>query len=112
MQKQEIYLNFQPDFDLEKTKILEFLKNFTDNSREEKIHGRRKYMNELQKISNKQGKVLTIFKEDLEEYFHKDYNLYKSIITNTKRYLKILYEIVDDIMPTRSIQIMGDVFLI
>lgn len=107
MQKSNNTTKNRLDFELDKSRIKDFLTNFTDKSikEEDRIHGRHKYMIELQKISNKKQKILTISVEDLEEYFSKEEDLFNIIITNTKRYLKIFYEATSEIMPNRTIQV-------
>ena len=108
MLKQENYLSYRPDFELEKQKIKDFLLTYVDKAlkEEDRIHGKNKYMIDLQKIANKKSKILMIHKEDI------DNSVYKSIITNTKRYLKILYDITEDIMPTRTTQSNSEVIFI
>ena len=114
MLKQENYLSYRPDFELEKQKIKDFLLTYVDKAlkEEDRIHGKNKYMIDLQKIANKKSKILMIHKEDIDDYFSKDNSVYKSIITNTKRYLKILYDITEDIMPTRTTQSTSEVIFI
>jgi hypothetical protein len=106
MQKQNNSLKYKLDFELEKSRIKDFLINFTDKTikEEDRIHGRIKYLIELQKIANKKQKILTINTEDLEDYFFKDEDFYKMILTNIKRYMKIFYDVTAEIMPSRTSQ--------
>jgi hypothetical protein len=106
MQKQNTSFKNKLDFELEKSRIKDFLTNFSDKTikEEDRIHGRLKYMIELQKIANKKQKILNVSTEDLEDYFSKDEDFYKIILTNIKRYLKMFYEVTAEIMPSRTTQ--------
>jgi DNA replicative helicase MCM subunit Mcm2 (Cdc46/Mcm family) len=92
----------------------DFLLNYVDKNlkEEDRIHGKFKYIIELQKIANKKSKLLTIHCEDIDDFFSKDNKIYKSIISNTKRYLKIFYDIAEEIMPTRTSQINSEVIFL
>ena len=46
--------------------------------------------------------------EDLEYYFSSDPAFFESIKTNTKRYLNFLYEIVDKILPRKTVKNSDD----
>ena len=115
MIKQETYLSFRPQFENEKSRMKDFLERFEDKTinekNKDKINGKLKYKIELQKIANKKSKVLEIHLDDMEDFFQikDDVTLNNNILTNTKRYLKIFYEIVDSMMPLKDIQIKDDV---
>ncbi len=110
MKQIDNYKVFKPDFELHASILKDFLLNFKDHSMEnDQIHGKNKYMAQLQKIANFQSKVLEIHLNDLEVFLEKDFALYKSLMRNTKRYLKILYEVVDTIMPKRSVELKDNV---
>ena len=52
MSRPQNYLYFKPDFDLERSKIENFLKSFVDNHiKADDIHDQRKYMIQLVKIN-------------------------------------------------------------
>ena len=106
----ENYNTFKPDFDTHSSILRDFLQNYSDKTIEkDKIHDKHKYMINLQKISNRQSKVLEIHFDDLESFLEKEFIIYQYLQRNTKRYLKILYEIVDSIMPKRSLELKEDV---
>ena len=106
------YKVFKPEYDLHSSNLKDFLLNFKDKSIDNDIiHGKNKYMSQLQKISNLQSKVLNIHLDDLESFVEKDFAVYESLIKNTKRYIKILYEVVDSIMPKRSIDLKDEVII-
>lgn len=52
MNKQQNFLTFKPDYDLEKSKIENFLRTFVDkNIRGDPLHDQRKYMIQLVTIN-------------------------------------------------------------
>ena len=106
------YLTFQPNFELDESKIQNFLNKFETNIvSKDKVWGHKKYMIELQKISNKEIKVLHIHTEDLESYFsqnEEDKMLLDSILKNTKRYIEIFSSAVDKLLPAANKQINFD----
>ena len=104
------YNVFKPEFELHSSILKDFLLNFKDKTMENDIiHGKNKYMSLIQKISNHQSKVLEIHLDDLESFVEKDYVVYECLIKNTKRYIKILYDVVDTIMPKRSVELKDEV---
>lgn len=51
MSKNQTYLVYKPDFELDRSKIENFLKTFTDkNIRSDQLHEQKKYMIELVRI--------------------------------------------------------------
>jgi DNA replicative helicase MCM subunit Mcm2 (Cdc46/Mcm family) len=111
MQKtSESYKLFKPDFDFHLTILKDFLLNYKDYSQEDdKIHGKHKYMAQLQRIANNQAKSLEIHLNDLETFVEKDFAVYQGVLKCTKRYMKLLYDVVDTIMPKRSVESKDDV---
>lgn len=111
MQKRaETYKVYKPEFELHSTLLKDFLLNFQDYSMDNDIiHGRKKYMVALQKIANKQTRILEIHLDDIETFCEKDVSLYKEVVKTTKRYIKILQDVVDTIIPKRSIELKDDV---
>jgi DNA replication licensing factor MCM7 len=92
------------DFELDKAKLTEFVTTYTDKSlrAEDNIHGKKKYMIELQKIANQTLKVLEIHIEDLDHHFSNDSFFLELLKSNTKRYVNLFYEVVDKVMPRRT----------
>ena len=106
----ENYKVLKPEFDLHASILKDFLLNYEDFSMEsDRIHAKHKYMAQLQKISNLQSKILEISLNDVESFVEKDQGVYLNLLKSTKRYLKILYEVVDTIMPKRSIELKEEV---
>ncbi|MCQ2820243.1 MAG: AAA family ATPase [archaeon] len=105
MQKQ--YLTFTPDFVGDFAKIKQFLLEFTVSSGK---NSEKKYVDMMQRISNREQNLMEILTEDLESWFtDKDYkDLLKSILQNTKRYINIFYEAVDLLLPIPSKKLSPD----
>ena len=110
MLNKQDYNLYKPDFELQKSKLNEFFTQFTDKNirHEDNIHGKKKYMIELQKIANQAIKTLEVHIEDLEYYLSSDPALFESIKSNTKRYLNFLYDIVDKILPRKTVKSSDD----
>ena len=108
------YLTFQPHFEIEKTKLATFLKSYESlDIGKDKIYGRHKYMIEIQKIANREIKTIEILTEDLESFFTKegkeeDIILYNSILQNTKRYISLFSDVIEEIMPNPTKQIISE----
>ena len=105
------YLTFNPDFDQEKVNLAAFLKSFESmDIDKDKIYGRHKYMIEIQKIANRELKTIEILTEDLESFFTKEgkeeeISLFNSILQNTKRYISLFSDVIEEIMPNPTKQI-------
>ena len=105
------YLTFQPHFEEEKVNLSSFLKSFESmDIDKDKIYGRHKYMIEIQKIANRELNTLEILTEDLESFFTKEGKeeeiaLYNSILQNTKRYISLFSDVIEEIMPNPTKQI-------
>jgi DNA replication licensing factor MCM7 len=106
MLTKEDYNVYKPDFELEKAKLSDFIQTFVDRNikTEDELHGRKKYMIELQKIANQTSKLLRITVEDLDLFFQNDASFSDSIKLNTKRYLNLLYDVADKAMPKRTLK--------
>ena len=108
--KGESYTVFNPQYDVEKRKIESFLREFKSNDDEvDKKYGKRKYMILMQKIANRELTILEIYTEDLESYFTSqnksdDLALLDCIFNNTKTYINLFKDVVDDLMPNSSKQ--------
>ena len=115
--KGESYTVFNPNYDIEKRKIESFLKEFKSNEEEsDKKFGKKKYMIQMQKIANRELSILEIFTEDLDSYFTSqnktdDIVLLDCILNNTKTYINLFKEAVDDLMPNASKQLPVDEML-
>jgi len=108
--KGESYTVFNPQYDVEKRKIESFLREFKSNDDEvDKKYGKKKYMILMQKIANRELTILEIYTEDLESYFTSqnksdDLALLDCIFNNTKTYINLFKDAVDDLMPNSSKQ--------
>ena len=108
--KGESYTVFNPQYDVEKRKIESFLREFKSNDDEvDKKYGKKKYMILMQKIANRELSILEIYTEDLESYFTSqnksdDLALLDCIFNNTKTYINLFKDAVDDLMPNSSKQ--------
>ena len=108
--KGESYTVFNPQYDVEKRKIESFLREFKSNDDEvDKKYGKKKYMILMQKIANRELSILEIYTEDLESYFSsqnkaEDLALLDCIFNNTKTYIELFKESVDNLMPNSSKQ--------
>ena len=116
--KGESYTIFDPNYEMEKKKIESFLSEFKSNDEEtDKKYGKKKYMILMQKISNRELSILEIFTEDLESYFTsqnkpEDLALLDCIFNNTKTYINLFKEAVDDLIPSSTKQLpIEEVFM-
>ena len=107
------YNIYKPDFELQRSKLTEFITSFTDKSitNEDELHGKKKYMIELQKIANQTIKILEIHIEDINHYFSNDALFFDCIKTNTKRYINFLYEVIDKVMPRKNVKFSSEEYL-
>lgn len=97
---------FDPKYDEQKGKMLEFLSQFEDQYiPEDPVHGRKKYLIQLQRIPNGQSNIIEIHLEDLEEFFHSESEevLLDHIKRNTLRYVSLLSDAADALMPERNV---------
>lgn len=69
------------------------------------IHGKMKYMAMLQKIANRQEKLIDIQLSDLHEFFSssRDVNFVERIRANTSRYISEFSKVIDDKIPPPSV---------
>lgn len=82
-------LDFTRDKDLAK----DFLSHFADP------HGEAKYMNILQDVANHKIKAIQIEIEDLVTYKDLDEGFLKRVTENTRRYIQIFANAIDELMP-------------
>ncbi|KAG2697638.1 hypothetical protein I3843_07G115500 [Carya illinoinensis] len=81
------------DFSTDKVLAKEFLSNFAD------AIGEAKYMNILQEVANRKIRAVQIDLEDLFNYKDLDEEFLRRITENTRRYIGIFAEAIDELMP-------------
>lgn len=97
-QKESAKLNF----DEEKTAIVRFFQEYTTTDEySDPIYGRNYYLSQLQQISDRTKSVLDVYIEDLESFLvaNDESRLFSNILTNTKRYQKLMMEAADTLLP-------------
>ena len=111
-EKGQTYTKFDPDYDITKRKFESFLKEFKSNEGEnDKRYGDKKYMILMEKVANREISIINILMEDLESYFgstiykQEDLELLDGIKNNTKTYINLFKEAVDNLMPNSSKQV-------
>ena len=86
------------NYDTEREWLRRFIENFSDGRTEDAIHGNKKYMIEIQKVYDREKKLLEIHVEDLEEFFSEA--MYRDFIDrvrkNTKRYKDLISEVASE----------------
>ncbi|XP_077218337.1 minichromosome maintenance (MCM2/3/5) family protein [Tasmannia lanceolata] len=82
-------LNFTADKQLAK----DFLSNFADD------HGEPKYLNILQDVANRKIRSVQIELDDLFNYKDLDEEFLQHVTENTRRYLSVFAEAIDELMP-------------
>ena len=80
----------------EKEKCIDFLRNFL-------VGDYRKYMDQLQEISNRQRKVLELSIDDVFDY-RNDEEFTDNIKSNTIRYMRYFELAADSLLPAESVQ--------
>ncbi|KAI0705890.1 MCM-domain-containing protein [Cytidiella melzeri] len=105
-------LNINVDYDAERDTIRHFLSSYTgkgiergfadmDLDGDEPSLGRgMKYMEQLQRIANREQQMLVIDLEDISEFEKTVVELVHRIRNNTQRYVGLFSDVVDSIMPT------------
>ncbi|XP_030543309.1 DNA replication licensing factor MCM7 [Rhodamnia argentea] len=81
------------DFKADKAIAKDFLSNFAD------ANGEAKYMNVLQEVANRKIRAVEIELEDLVEYKDFDEGFLRRVTENTRRYIGIFAEAIDELMP-------------
>ena len=98
-----------PDYETEIAKCTDFITTFQDPSitrqNEDPIHGKLKYMTQLQRVANRQAEIIQIELEDIREFFDsaKDQAFVERVRINTHRYVTLFSKIIDQHMPQPSI---------
>ncbi|CAI2386669.1 unnamed protein product [Moneuplotes crassus] len=94
---------YRPNYDDERVKCEDFISQYEDPGMEaDATHGKTKYMVQMQNISNNRGKVIQIEVGDLEQHFRGDPAFVDRVARNTKRYISLFSEIIDKLMPERT----------
>ena len=62
----------------------------------------------MQKVANKESNSIEVLIEDLSHHFSNNPELIERIKRNTKRYITILYQIIDELMPERTTEKRDD----
>lgn len=97
-----------PDYDGEINKCTQFITEFQDSTisrtNEDPIHGKLKYMIQLQKIANKEQELIEIELCDVEEFFDsaRDLGFVGRVKMNTSRYVGLFSKIIDQHLPQPS----------
>jgi DNA replication licensing factor MCM7 len=88
LQANQLYL---PDYDAERTRCAEFITTFQDPRLKDPIHGKLKYMAQLQQVANRQAKVVQIEIDDVKEFFSaaRDSHFCDRMRINTSRYIDL-----------------------
>ncbi|KAL2934876.1 DNA replication licensing factor MCM7 [Bienertia sinuspersici] len=90
------------DYEHDRALARDFLVNFAD------IHGEAKYMNLLQDVANRKTRALQIELEDLFNYKDSDDEFVRKVTENTKRYIAIFGEAIDELMPEPTEPFLDD----
>lgn len=105
-------VNINIDYEAEKDKIGQFLSNFAgedlsrglaqldldDDAPETRSKGL-KYMDQLQRVANREQQMLVIDLEDIAEHEKTVSELVSRIRNNTRRYVALFSEVIDKLMP-------------
>ncbi|EQC41872.1 minichromosome maintenance protein 7 (cell division control protein 47) [Saprolegnia diclina VS20] len=85
-----------PNYLEEKEKCLHFLRNYVDS-----LSGARKYEDMLQEVADRQRTTVTIALDDVLS-FENDEDFVRNVMRNTRRYVSLFSDAVDDILPPPS----------
>ncbi|KAK9084333.1 hypothetical protein Scep_030804 [Stephania cephalantha] len=86
----------QVDFAAEKALARDFLSNFAD------ANGEAKYFNIIQDVANRKLRSVQIELEDLFNYKDLDEEFLRRVTENTKRYLVVFADAIDELMPEQT----------
>ncbi|KAF3336273.1 DNA replication licensing factor MCM7 [Carex littledalei] len=90
------------DFAADKDRAKDFLTNFTDDD------GEPKYLNLLQDVANRKIRAVQIELDDLCSYKGLEEGFWERVIGNTKRYVGVFAEVVDELMPEPTEAVAAD----
>nr|CAB3466165.1 unnamed protein product [Digitaria exilis] len=82
-----------PDFAADRALAKDFLSNFAD------AHGEPKYLNILQNVANRKIRSVQIELDDLFHYKDVDEEFLQRVTENTRRYIGLFAEAMDELMP-------------
>lgn len=92
-------------------KCTEFITSYTDASiKEDPIHGKHKYLIQIQRIANKEDQVINIELSDVQEHFNtaRDSHFVDRIRVNTQRYVSLFSQVVDANMLQPTVNFRED----
>ncbi|XP_078168439.1 minichromosome maintenance (MCM2/3/5) family protein isoform X2 [Carex rostrata] len=90
------------DFAADKDRAKDFLTNFADDD------GEPKYLNLLQDVANRKIRAVQIELDDLCSYKGMEEGFWERVIGNTKRYVGVFAEAVDELMPEPTEAVAAD----
>ncbi|CAM6124682.1 unnamed protein product [Calypogeia fissa] len=93
------------DFKADREKCRDFIKNFVG------YDGLPKYLNILQLVANRKQSYIDIDLDDLDRYVsdnNTDADLVHSVISNTKRYIGLFADAIDELLPNPTIPLPRD----
>ncbi|KAJ4779748.1 DNA helicase [Rhynchospora pubera] len=90
------------DFAADRDRAKDFLTNFSDEN------GQPKYLNLLQDVANRKLRAVQIDLDDLSTYKGLEEGFWERVVGNTRRYVGIFAEAVDELMPEPTEAILAD----
>jgi len=99
----QLYL---PDYEAEKSRCIDFITTFQDpRLPEDPIHSKLKYQILMQRVANKESKLIGVDLEDIKEFFSatKDLGFVERLLSNTARYVSLIAQVIDQHMPMASV---------
>ncbi|KAL2643531.1 hypothetical protein R1flu_011118 [Riccia fluitans] len=90
------------DFKADREKCRDFLKSYVDD------HGEFKYMNMLQQVANRKLRYVDIEIDDLRGSKDVDISFVESVENNTRRYLGLFAEAIDELLPNPTVPLPRD----
>ncbi|MCO5606715.1 hypothetical protein L7F22_060905 [Adiantum nelumboides] len=92
----------KPDFKADRELCKDFLRNFRADN------GETKYMDMLQQVSNRRLRSIDIELDDLRNFEGGDEGLVERVRSNARRYIGVLAEAIDDVLPEPTEALAGD----
>lgn len=87
-------------------KCLDFISTFEDpRLTPDATHGKLKYQIQMQNVANYQQKAIRIELGDLEEHFRGDPAFVQRVKVNTKRYVSLFSDVIDQQMPEKNVNL-------
>lgn len=72
-------------------------------------HGKLKYKVKMQRVANFESEVIQIELGDLEEHFRGDPSFVNRIKINTKRYISLFGDVIEQLMPAKNVNVSEDI---